>query len=49
MQLKTDGEIKDIEEGRGICRASSEVHEYSPENTSIWDEVYDRYLELSAK
>ena len=44
MQLKADGEIKNIEEGRKISLASSEVIEYEPHDTEIWDEAYQNIL-----
>ena len=46
MQLKADGEIKDIEEGRKISLASSEVIKYEPHDTEIWNEEYQRYLKI---
>ena len=46
MQLKADGEIKNIEEGRKISLASSEVIEYEPCDTEIWNEEYQKYLKI---
>ena len=46
MQLKADGEIKNIEEGRKISLASSEVIKYEPHDTEIWNEEYQRYLKI---
>jgi len=49
MQLKADGEIKDIKEGREMCRGSSKVLHYSPGDTDIWDEAYNTYLGINGK
>ncbi len=46
MQLKADGEIKNIEEGRRISLASSEVIKYEPHDTEIWNEEYQKYLKI---
>ena len=46
MQLKADGEIKNIEEGRKISLASSEVIKYVPRDTEIWNEEYQKYLKI---
>lgn len=46
MQLKADGEIKDIQEGRQLSFASSEVFEYSPSDKAKWDDAFDRYISL---
>ena len=46
MQLKADGEIKNIKEGRKISLASSEVIKYEPCDTKIWNEEYQRYLKI---
>ena len=39
MQLKADGEIENIEEGRKISFSSSEVFKYNSKDTDRWDEV----------
>jgi rhamnulokinase len=44
MQLKADGEINGIEEGRQISFDSSDVKTYQPQNSSYWDGQYSRYL-----
>jgi len=46
MQLKADGEIKNIEEGRKISLASSEIIKYEPHDTEIWNEEYQKYLKI---
>ena len=47
MQLKADGEIGNILEGRKLSLASSEVYEYTPGDKAIWDGAYDRYMGLN--
>ncbi len=49
MQLKADGEINSVEEGRNISLASSEVLRYSPENTEEWNAAYERFIEIIDK
>ena len=46
MQLKADGEIKNIAEGRKIIMTSSEVIKYEPCDTKIWNEEYQKYLKI---
>ena len=46
MQLKADGEIDNVEEGRKISLASSEVGKYEPQDKAKWDEAYSKYLEM---
>ncbi len=46
MQLKAEGELKSLEEGRQISLDSSEVFHYQPENTSQWDEALEKYLKI---
>ncbi len=46
MQLKADGEIKDLEEGRKISLISSDTNRYEPEDKELWDEAYGKYLEV---
>ncbi len=46
MQLKAEGEIKSLKEGRQISLGSSEVFRYQPENTGQWDEAFERYLKI---
>ncbi|MGM0368667.1 MAG: rhamnulokinase [Actinomycetota bacterium] len=45
MQLKASGEISSLKEGRKISKNSSEVINYKPENTNLWDNIYPKYLE----
>jgi rhamnulokinase len=49
MQLKADGEIDSIEEGRQISFSSSEVFEYKPQDTARWDEAYGRFIDVIEK
>jgi len=46
MQMKADSEIKNIQEGRTLSLASSEVFEYNFSDKTKWDEAYDRYVSL---
>ena len=47
MQLKADGEIKDVSEGRKLSRASSQVFEYYPGDKARWDKAYERFIRLT--
>ncbi len=49
MQLKADGEINSIEEGRRLNRASSKTYEYSPRETAEWDGAYNRFISITGK
>jgi rhamnulokinase len=49
MQLKADGEIDNIEEGRQISFSSSDVFEYRPRETDMWDEAYVRFIDIIGK
>jgi rhamnulokinase len=49
MQLKADGEIKDISEGRKLSRASSEVFEYQPGDKASWDKAYEKFIRLTGE
>ena len=46
MQLKGTGEIKDVNEGRLICRNSSNVIVYEPKEKAVWDAAYEKYLKI---
>ena len=46
MQLKADGEINNLEEGRKISLDSSEVYKYEPEDKEEWDEAYNKYIKI---
>ncbi|MCJ7615336.1 MAG: FGGY-family carbohydrate kinase, partial [Desulfobacterales bacterium] len=49
MQLKADGEIANIEEGRKISLKSSAIDRYEPQNKTKWDEIYNKYLKIIKK
>ena len=46
MQLKGTGEIKSVDEGRMLCRNSSNVLLYEPGNKAPWDDAYEKYLKI---
>jgi len=46
MQLKGNGEIKDVNEGRAISLDSFHVITYEPGNKALWDEAYEKYLKI---
>ncbi|MCL6088404.1 MAG: rhamnulokinase [Actinobacteria bacterium] len=46
MQLKGTGEIKDVNEGRILCRNSSNVLVYEPEEKAVWDAAYEKYVKI---
>jgi rhamnulokinase len=46
MQMLALGHIASLEEGRDIVRRSFEMRSYQPVETIIWDEAYERYLNL---
>lgn len=49
MQLKADGEIDSIEDGRRLSHASSKIYEYSPMETAKWDVAYNRFIKITGK
>ncbi|HSV30513.1 MAG TPA: FGGY-family carbohydrate kinase, partial [Atribacteraceae bacterium] len=49
MQLKADGEIVSLEEGREISLRSSQVDFYEPSGKKWWDDTYGKYRELFRK
>jgi sugar (pentulose or hexulose) kinase len=48
MQMKADGEISTLAEGRELCLKSSEVARYEPSDRSAWDDAYGRYQKILA-
>lgn len=49
MQLKADGEIKNIKEGRNLSLDSTQLSYYEPEDIEIWEEAYGKYLKIFNK
>lgn len=45
MQLKADGEIKNIKEGRELSLDSSRLFYYEPEDVKIWEDAYRKFQE----
>ncbi len=43
MQLQATGEIRNLEEGRMLSLASTDVAHYEPHDREAWDEQYGRY------
>ncbi len=48
VQLIALGELADLHEAREAVRRSVETHHYTPQQTSGWDEVYERFCRLVA-
>ncbi|PJF41711.1 MAG: rhamnulokinase [Chloroflexi bacterium] len=48
VQLITLGELDNIAQARDILRATTGMIDYEPQNTSIWDETYQRFKQLIA-
>jgi rhamnulokinase len=46
FQLKAGGFIRNVQEGRKLCRESFDIREYQPCNIEEWDQKYQRYLKL---
>jgi hypothetical protein len=46
MQLKADGEIKDLSEGRAISLKSSQTRQYEPKDSRAWQDAYSKYLSV---
>ena len=49
FQLKAEGIISDVNEGRRICMDSFDVDLYEPQDIYYWSEKYDKYLEVLNK
>ena len=45
-QLIALGKVKDAKQARDIVRASTDIREYAPENTAVYDAAYARYRKL---
>ena len=46
VQMMALGEISSLGEAREIIANSFETVEYTPQNTALWDEAFERYLKL---
>lgn len=46
VQAIAMGDISSLSEGRGIVKKSFDVDIFEPENTSVWDQAYQKYLAL---
>jgi len=46
VQAMATGDVKSLEEARGIVRASFDVKRYEPTETKQWDEAYGRYQQV---
>jgi len=49
IQMKQDGEISSIEEGRQVSGNSKEVQFFDPINSDNWDEAYNKFLNIINK
>lgn len=43
IQLITLGELADLDEGRQVVAAMSELLRYVPQDSEVWDQAYERY------
>jgi len=48
IQLQALGEVNDRWQARELVRRSFALEEYQPTNRALWDEAYDRFLNLLA-
>lgn len=46
MQFITLGDIEDVAQARSILSKTIETAAYSPHNSAVWDEAFERYLTL---
>jgi len=49
MQLKANGEIDDLNQGRQISLGASDIAFYEPQDTQTWTEAYEKYLRFLNK
>jgi rhamnulokinase len=49
MQLKSNGEIASISDGRQLVRSSFALRDYMPQEPSPWEEAYSRFKGLNAE
>lgn len=45
-QMKADGKIKDMKQGRELCRNSYQVQTYQPDAAELWEKQYPAYEKL---
>ena len=46
LQLIALGELPDVESGRRLISQSEKLKKYTPENTTRWDNVYDKFKQI---
>ncbi len=46
MQAVASGDVGSIAEAREVIRKSFSVNEFQPENATLWDEAYQRFMEV---
>ena len=46
MQLKGNGDIDNLKEGREVSGKSSHIIHYNPKNNKNWDDEYGNYLKI---
>ena len=49
VQLITQGEMSDLAQARQIVAGMDELKRYEPEETSVWNEAYSRYQEITRR
>ena len=46
LQLMASGDIKSLAEAREIIKRSQDIKVYEPQDTSAWDEAYERFKKI---
>lgn len=46
FQLKAEGLINNVNEGRKLCRNSFDIKAYEPQDNYYWNDKYDKYLKI---
>ena len=46
FQLKAEGLINNVNEGRRLCMNSFDIKSYEPQDRQYWNDKYDRYLKI---
>lgn len=49
LQLMATGEIRSLDEGREIIRASFPTETYAPKDTEAWDAAFGRFLKIEGR